>query len=263
MNDGTGRWALVTGASAGIGAAFARVLAEHGFGVVLSARREERLVALAAELSSAHGVPTEVLPADLAEADAPERMAQTLVDRGVAVDLLVNNAGFGNERPFTATSWEDHAVFLQVMVTSLVHLTHALLPGMVERGFGRVVNVASLAGLIPGTPRRTLYGPAKAFVVKFSEALAAEHRGDGVHVTALCPGFTYTEFHDVVGNRAQMNELPKWLWMDADTVAREGYAAVMRGDAVWVNGLQNRVIAALARLSPPALARELLARQKT
>lgn len=262
MNEGQGRWALVTGASAGIGSAFARVLAENGFSLALTARREPRLRELAGELAKRHAIGTEVVVADLADPGAPDFIADELARRGVLVDVLVNNAGYGNARPFAETPWHEHAAFLQVLVTSLVHLTHRFEPGMAARGYGRILNVASLAGLMPGTPRRTLYGASKAFVIKFSEALAAEHPNDGVHVTAVCPGFTYSEFHDVVGNRGKVSRLPSWLWMDADQVAREGYRAAMRGDPVWVNGLPNRAIATLLRMSPPALARAVLARQK-
>ena len=259
--EGAGRWVLVTGASAGIGSAFARVFAENGFDVALTARRRERLEELAAELEREHGVRTTVVTADLADVGAPQRIADTLTDRGVEVSALVNNAGYGNARRFAETSWAEHADFLQVLVTSLVHLTHLFEPGMTARGYGRILNVASLAGLMPGTPRRTLYGPAKAFVVRFSEALAAEHDGDGVHVCAVCPGFTFSEFHDVVGNRDKVGQLPKWLWMDAGTVAREGYAAAMAGHPVWVNGLPNRAIATVMRMGPQGLLRAILKRQ--
>jgi short-subunit dehydrogenase len=259
--DGKGRWALVTGASAGIGSAFAQVFAEHGFSLVLSARREDRLRELARELEDRHGVGTLVVPDDLADPLAPQRIYQACETKGVTVDALVNNAGYGARNSFSDAPWRDHAAFLQVLVTSVVHLTHLFQPGMVERGWGRILNVASIAGLLPGAPRRTLYGPAKAFVVKFSEALALEHNGDGVHVTAVCPGFTYSEFHDVVGNREQVSRLPKFLWMDADTVARQGYAAVMRGDPVYVNGAVNRAVSALSRLMPQRAARVLIRRQ--
>ncbi len=259
--DGRGKWALVTGASAGIGTAFARVLAKQGFDVVLTARREERLTTLASELQRDHGVRAEVLVADLADVGAPQAIFDELEDRQIEIDVLVNNAGFGSKASFGDSPWLHHAEFIQVLVTSLVHLTHLFEPGMVRRGYGRILNVASIAGLMPGTPRRTLYGAAKAFVIKFSEALAGEHLDDGVHVTAVCPGFTYSEFHDVVGNRDKVGQLPAWLWMDADTVAEQGYAAVMRGKPVWVNGLPNQAITTLMRLTPQALLRGLLKRQ--
>jgi short-subunit dehydrogenase len=261
MLEGRGRWVLVTGASAGIGAAFARVFAEHGFGLVLTARREERLRAVADELGGEHGVETLVVPADLSDPAAPQTIVDAVGGRGIDLHALVNNAGYGNERRFEDTPWEDHAAFIQVLVTSLVHLTHLLLPEMQRLGYGRIINVASVAGLMPGTPRRTLYGASKSFVIKFSEALAAEQAGRGIHVCAVCPGFTYSEFHDVVGNRDKVSQLPRWLWMDAETVAREGYAAVMEGKPVWVNGLPNKALTTLMRLAPQPLLRALLERQ--
>jgi hypothetical protein len=259
--DGQGKWALVTGASAGIGAALARVFAEHGFSVVLTARRQERLRALAAELERDHRVETAVIPADLADPAAPERIFARTTDLGIHVAALVNNAGFGARGFFHDLGWTDHAALLQVMITAVVHLTHLYQPAMTRRGFGRILNVASVAGLMPGMPGRTLYGASKAFVVKFSEALAEEHRGDGVHVTAVCPGFTYSEFHDVVGNRAQVSRLPSLMWMDADTVARQAYHAVEVNRPVLVNGGVNAAITTLARLLPPVAARRILARQ--
>jgi uncharacterized protein len=257
--EGEGRWALVTGASAGIGVALAHVFAEHGFGVVLTARREERLAALAAEIERAHGVPARVIAADLADTDGPTRIHRATAD--ITVDALVNNAGFGAKARFAKDSWASHAALVQVMVTAVVELTHLYLPGMVERGYGRILNIASLAGLLPGAPGRTLYGPAKAFVIKFSEALAGEHLGDGVHVTALCPGFTYSEFHDVVGNRSEVSRMPRLFWMDAETVARQGYDAVMAGRTVYVNGPLNRAIAAATRLVPSRLSAAMIRRQ--
>jgi len=129
-------------------------------------------------------------------------------------------------------------------------LTYRLLPGMLERGYGRIVNVASLAGLVPAPAGHTLYGASKAFLIKFSEALSHEGQPHGVHVTALCPGFTLSEFHDVTGTREQMRGLPSWMWMDAATVARQGYEAVMAGDAIYINGRVNRAVALAVRYVP-------------
>lgn len=248
--DGKGRTALITGASAGIGAQFARVFAQHGFDVVLVARREERLTALAAEIERTHGVRVTALPFDLGLVDAPQLLFDDVKRRGIAIDALVNNAGYGMPGYFRRSPWSEHARFLQVMITSLTHLVHLFEPGMVERRWGRILNVASLAGLVPPGAGHTLYSAAKSFVLRFSESLALEHRNDGVHVTAVCPGFTYSEFHDVVGNRKAVSKLPRFMWMDAESVARQGYAAVMKGDVVYVNGPVNRGLAALARLVP-------------
>ena len=139
---------------------------------------------------------------------------------------------------------------LQVMVVGLAELTHRLLPGMIDRGYGRVINVASLAGLVPAPAGHTLYAAAKALVIKFSEALSNEVRTHNIHVTAVCPGFTISEFHDVTGTREQMKSLPPWMWLDSPTVARQGFEAVMAGTPIYINGRVNRSIALLVRYVP-------------
>jgi short-subunit dehydrogenase len=251
MGETTGRMtALITGASAGIGAAIARVFAAHGFDLVLTARREDRLEALAQELVATHGCTVHVIVADLSDPAAPARVFDEVARAGVTVDALVNNAGYGLPGGYLSSNWEEHRAFLQVMVTSVAELCRRFAPGMVARRRGFIINVGSVAGLLPGTAGHTLYGAAKALVIRFSESLALELRPHGVNVTALCPGFTYSEFHDVNGMRSQVSRLPHWMWMDADTVARQAYDAVMRGDIVYVNGRVNRAIVALARYTP-------------
>ena len=246
----TRRTVLITGGSSGIGEAFAEVFASHGFNLVLVARRQDRLAAVARRLEAQFGVSVEIVGADLAEPEARERICADLLARGVDIDALVNNAGSGIPGNFSASEWPRQAAMLQVMVVAVAELTHRLLPGMVARGYGRIINVASLAALVPAPAGHTLYAATKAFLVKFSEALANEVRSSGVHVTGLCPGFTLSEFHDVTGTRAQVRQLPGWLWMDAHAVAREGYDAVMAGSPVHVTGRVNRSIAALARMIP-------------
>ena len=247
------RTVLITGASSGIGEAFAGVFAAEGFDLVLTARREDRLRAVAARLEGEHGVRAHVIVADLSERDAAERLCREVAARGLAIDALVNNAGYGVPGQYRASEWARHDALLQVMVVALAELTHRLLPGMIDRGYGRVVNVASLAALVPAPAGHTLYAACKAFVIKFSESLANEVRASGVHVTAICPGFTLSEFHDVTGTRATVKHLPSWLWMDAPTVARLGFDAVMSGTPVCVTGRVNRTIATLARYLPERL----------
>jgi uncharacterized protein len=244
------RTALITGASAGIGKAFADVFASEGFDVVLVARREDRLQALAERLRTTHGVRVDVLAADMADPRAAERIVVELAGRGLHVDVLVNNAGYGVPGAYLRSPWEIHQAMLRVMVTGVSELTYRLLPSMLATGYGRIINVASLAALVPAPGGHTLYAATKAFLIKFSEALGHEVRPKGVHVTALCPGFTYSEFHDVTGTREQMTQLPSWMWMDAATVAREGYDAVMQGVPIYVNGRINRMIAVLVRVVP-------------
>lgn len=249
------RTALVTGASAGIGAAFAEEFASHDYDLVLAARREDRLRDLAARLERSHGIRARVMRCDLSRPDAVARLSDALVVEGVAVDALVNNAGYGVPGRYLRNSWQTHEAFLRVMTTAVAELTYRLLPGMVERRFGRIINVASLAGLVPPSAGHTLYGASKSFLIRFSQALALEVAENGVHVSALCPGFTYSEFHDVNGMRAKVSRMPSFLWMDASRVAREGYEAVEAGTSVYIPGRVNRAIATLSSLMPGPLVR--------
>lgn len=258
--EGDGRTALVTGASAGIGKAFAELLAERGYTLVVTARRADRLETLASDLRAGHGVSVHVLPADLADPAAPAALGAELQARGVTIDVLVNNAGYGVPGAYARTDWQRQADFIQVLVTAVAELTHRLLPGMIERRWGRVLNIASLAALVPAAPGHTLYAASKAFLVKFSEALAGEVNADGVYVTAVCPGFTYSEFHDVTGTRAQMQSMPRWMWLDSRQVVEESYAAVMAGRPMIVTGRVNRVVAFGAKHLPAVIARAAVAR---
>ncbi|MBL6952153.1 MAG: SDR family oxidoreductase [Alphaproteobacteria bacterium] len=256
--EGLGRTALITGASSGIGAAFARVFASHGFDVVLTARRERRLRELARELEQAFAITTHVVTADLADPAAPEHIFDDLRARGVHVDALVNNAGYGVPGYFDQSTWQRHRDYLQVMTVAPVHLAHLAAPAMVGRGYGRIINLGSLAGLLPPHAGGTLYYPAKAFLIKFSLAHAEELRGTGVQVTALCPGFTRTNFKQASGGTVEAVSFPEFLWMDAEEVAAQGYRAVMDGVPVCVPGWFNRVLAALFKYLPNSLGRWII-----
>jgi short-subunit dehydrogenase len=247
------RVALITGASAGIGAAFANVFAARGFDLAITARREDRLRTLAAEIERTHGRRVHVFVTDHAAPDASARLCERLRDAGISVDALVNNAGFAVPGALIKSDWTRHAEFLQVMLVSVVELTYRLLPGMADRGYGRVINVASLAGLLPGVAGHTLYAATKSFLIRFSESLSIEVAARGVHVTAVCPGFTVSEFHDVSGTRHIVTRMPSFMWMDAPAVARQGFEAVMAGRPVFVPGRVNAAIATLGRLLPPRL----------
>ena len=256
------RLCLITGASAGIGAAFARIYASHGYDVALTARREDRLTALAEDIRLRHGVETMVIAADLADPATPDRLLAGIADHGRSVAALVNNAGYGLPGSFSAAGWSEQAAMLQVMLTAPCELIHKVLPGMVDARFGRIINVASLAGLIPGAPGQTLYGPIKAFLVRVSEALHVENLETGVHVTALCPGFTYSEFHDVNNTRkAVERRAPPLMWLGADEVAANGYEAAEANRPICVTGAPNKAIAALAKLIPDEWALALMARE--
>ncbi len=257
----TRRLCLVTGASAGIGAAFARTYAAHGYDVALTARRSDRLDQLAESIRLRYGVETLSIPADLSEAGACDQILKGLESHGRVADALVNNAGYGVRGGYAETSWADQAAFLQVLVTAVAEMSHKVLPGMVERRFGRIVNVASIAGLVPGAPGSTLYGAAKSFVVKFSHSLHLENLATGVHVSALCPGFTYSEFHQSAGMTEMTAEIPTWLWMGADEVAAAGYEAAEANRAVCVPGAPNKAIALISKIVPDEWALALMARQ--
>ncbi|HJP98150.1 MAG TPA: SDR family oxidoreductase [Rhodanobacteraceae bacterium] len=254
------RRALVTGASAGVGAEFARQLAARGCDLVITARRGELLQALASELHARHGVDVQTIADDLADRAAPARIVAAAT-RDRPIDILVNNAGYGVPGRYDRVDWDTHARFMQVLVDAPLQLCHLLLPAMRERGYGRIVNVASLAGLVPATPGNTLYGPAKAFLVRVSQAIAMENRAHGIHVCALCPGFTHSEFHDVSQARGLVSKLPGWMWSDAGDVVRAGLDAVERGRVVYVPGRVNRAIKLLMDLLPDRVALALVARR--
>ena len=254
-------WALVTGASAGIGAAFAHELAGRGYRLVLTARRTDRLEALARDLQGRHGTESRVIACDLADPAAVERLFGETEAAGIALDFLVNNAGYGVPGSLVSQPWERHRDFIQVLMTAPVELCYRYVPGMRARGVGHIVNVASLAGHVPGSAGHTLYGASKTFLVRFSQSLAFESQGAGVRVTAVCPGFTYSEFHDVTGSRKLVSKMPKFMWMSAEEVAREGVDASLRGDIVYINGRINRAIKSMFKLLPDGLGLAMMRRQ--
>jgi short-subunit dehydrogenase len=175
------------------------------------------------------------------------------------VDTLVNNAGYGVPGRFLSQRWKTHADFLQVMIVAVGQLTHLYLPAMESVGCGRVLNIASLAGLVPASAGHTMYGATKAWLIRFSECLALEMAPHGIHVTALCPGFTYSEFHDVNGMRDKVSRLPKMLWLSSEEVARIGVEAVESGKTRVVTGAANRAVAFICKYLPDALARAVVA----
>lgn len=251
----TRRRVLVTGASAGIGRALAAVYAAEGWDLILTARRKAPLDALAAELGAAHGCDARVILADLGVEGAADRLVSDIQAQGLTVDGLINNAGFSRTEGFLNTPPEDQAAMIRVMLTVPVQLSRALVPGMVARGFGRVLNVASLAGRMPATGGDTLYGPIKSFMIKASQGLWLEMRGTGVHVTALCPGYTLTEFHDVNGTREDVSSAyPAWMWQGADHVARVGYDACEANRPQVTPGVMNNLMAGLAKHLPDGMA---------
>lgn len=250
--DGQKPWALVTGASAGIGAEFCRQLAAQGYQLVLVARRKDKLQAVADELKESHGANSFIITADLSQSDACKSVVDRLEDENIDIEYLVNNAGYGLPGSYHVSGWQEHADFIQVMMTAVCELTRRLLPGMQKRGRGFIVNVASVAGLVSPIAGHTLYAASKSFLIMFSKSLALENEQKGVKVTALCPGFTYSEFHDVNGTREMISKLPDYLWLDARDVVTDTIEA-MKAEKVKplvVPGTQYKLIVFANRYLP-------------
>jgi len=234
-SDTTARTALVTGASAGLGVEFADQLAARGYHLVLVARRKEKLDEAAADLAERHGVDVRTISADLADPDAPRALFEATHGEGLHVDFLVNNAGSAGPHLLEEKDWAPQAAFLELMMTSVTHLCHHYIPPMQARGFGRVINVSSFAGRVP-RPAGAHYGPSKAYLVALSEELALTLKGTDVNVSALCPGFTHTDFHASADMMDMKNAMPKFMWYDAATVVRDGIEAVERGKPIRISG---------------------------
>lgn len=250
------RTALITGASAGIGKAFAELLASQGYQLILVARRTHRLQALKTQLQNQYGVRVEYISADLSLPQTPIQVIDEVERRGLTVDFLVNNAGYSKNQNFAETGWQDHADELQVMLLAVTELAWRLIPNMKARHWGRIINLSSLAAFAPPTTSM-LYTGIKSYVLNFSQALDMELKPHGINVTALCPGFTYSEFHDVMGTREQANRVPEILWMPAEEVAKAGYDAVMRGKPLCIPGLVNKTLASGSKLLPESLRYQL------
>ncbi|WP_163995940.1 SDR family NAD(P)-dependent oxidoreductase [Pyxidicoccus caerfyrddinensis] len=250
-----GHRALITGASGGIGESFARLLAARGLDLVLVARSEGKLRALATELSAAHGIRAEVLATDLSRPDAPRQLHAACEARGLPVDLLINNAGFGSLGPFDANPFEREHEQVMLNVTALMDLTHLFLPAMLARGTGGIINVASIAGYQP-VPYMAVYAATKAFVLSFTEALWGETRERGVRVLALCPGPVETGFFEVVGTR----DAAVGPMATPEAVAAEGLRALEQGRASVIPGWRNRIQSSLPRIFSRTLILRVAAR---
>jgi len=239
--------ALITGGTAGIGRAFADQFAGSGYRLVLVARDAERLDAVAQELRKRGAADVETLPADLSTAEGRAVVEERLRDPERPVDFLVNNAGFALGKAFTKSSIEDEEMLVDVHVRATLRLTHAALPGMIERKRGAVINVASVAAFAP----RGTYSAAKAWIVTFTESVAAEVRSTGVRCMALCPGFTHTEFHQRA--QVQTGDIPRWMWLNADDVVKSALRDLRRGVPVSIPGAQYKVLTAATRYVPRAI----------
>jgi short-subunit dehydrogenase len=256
------RTCIVTGASSGIGAELARLLAARGLGVTLVARREDKLRALADELTAQHGIRAEVASADLSDEASRHALVSTIADRGLEVDLLVNNAGLSTTGAVHQSEIAGELAMVRTDIEAIVHLCSAFLPGMVERGRGAILNVASTAAFQP-LPGQAGYGASKAFVLSYSQAMAAELKGSGVTVTCLCPGPVHTGFGEAAGFSKEDTEgaLPKFMWVDADKVAKAAVDAVAKGRTVVIPGMPNRVLANVSLHTPRRFVVPILAKQ--
>ncbi|MBT2531000.1 SDR family oxidoreductase [Arthrobacter sp. ISL-48] len=239
--------ALITGASAGLGAEFARQLASQGHNLVLVARDRSRLESAAADLEQRYGIRAEVLPADLTDDDGVGAVVVRLSDAERPVGILVNNAGTGLLHNFEENDISEEKRHLKLHDQTALELTHAALQGMLERGSGRIINVASVAAFLP----RGTYSAAKAWLLSFSRWANLAYGARGVKVTALCPGFTHTEFHDRMG--MDKSVAPSWTWLKPERVVREGLADNLRGKAVSIPSKRYKLLAVAARVLPGRL----------
>ncbi|MFG2375975.1 SDR family NAD(P)-dependent oxidoreductase [Streptomyces sp. NPDC048504] len=239
--------ALITGSTAGIGAAFARRLAADGHNLVLVARNTARLGEQATELHDRHGIEAEVLTADLATDKGIDTVAARLADRKNPVDLLVNNAGFGNKGRYLDVSMADELKMLKVHCEAVLRLTSAATEAMRERGRGGVVNVASVAAFVP----RGTYGASKAWVVQFTQGAAKDLAGSGVRLMALAPGFVRTEFHERAGMGT--DNIPNWMWLDADKLVAAALADLARGKSLSIPDPRYKALMGLVKITPQAV----------
>lgn len=243
---------LITGASAGIGWELAHVFARHGHNLVLTARSAEKLRSLADDLKSRHGILVQVIVQDLSGPGSPDRIFREIQNQKISIDILVNNAGFGTYGFFAKTNLEKELEMIRLNISALTHLTKLFLPGMLERKSGKILNVASTAAFQPG-PVMAVYYASKAYVLSFSEALAAELSGTGVSVTALCPGPTESEFQKAAGINGQNLLFNQMTVMKARKVAETGYSGLLKGKRIIIPGFLNRLLPFFVRLSPRSL----------
>ena len=249
MNDLSNRTALVTGASSGIGREIAELYASKGCNLVITARREEFLQKLKVELEERYSVTVNTIIEDLSDINSAERIYNYCISNDLSVDILVNNAGYGLLNTFDKISLKEHVDFVNVLSTSVVTLTHSFLSGMLDREFGRIINISSISGLTsPANASGGMYSGVKSMVIKFSEGIHKEYSHKNVYCCAVCPGFTHTEFHENM--KEFKNSIPSFMWMTSKEVAKESYEASMQGKELYVNGFFNRFLLFVMRIMP-------------
>ena len=243
--------ALITGATAGIGASYANLLAKEGFDLILVARDLPRLNKVAKELNKRFGVKTQCIKADLTKPSQLAKVEKRVADLKKPIDVLVNNAGFGIKDSFTVSNLDKEQELLDVLVTAPMRLTHAVLPVMVKRDTGIIVNVSSVASFIAGGT----YSAAKSYLTVFSESLHTELRGTNVKISALCPGFTRTEFH--ARGRMKMTALPKFMWLNSDELVSKSWKYAKANRVICIPGWQYKILSAIARNTPRPIVRKV------
>ena len=248
MNDFEGKDALITGASSGIGKDMAYVMAEKGINLVLLARRENILNEIKHDLEKKFQIKVLIITSDLSQITEYQRIHDECLNNDFSPDFLVNNAGYGTLNSFHKTSYEDHIKFINVLSTSVIALTQLFLQNMLDKGFGRIINIASLAGFAPASNSGGMYTAVKSMIIKHSEGIHKEYRDKNIFCCAVCPGFTHTEFHDQMGDFKR--SIPSFMWMDSKTVAEQAFNETMKGKDLFINGGINKFLAFLMWLTP-------------
>ena len=248
MNDFEGKNALITGASSGIGKDMAFVMAEKGINLVLLARRESILNEIKHDLEKKFQIKVLIITSDLSQITEYQRIHDECLNNDFSPDFLVNNAGYGTLNSFHKTSYEDHIKFINVLSTSVIALTQLFLQNMLDKGFGRIINIASLAGFAPASNSGGMYTAVKSMIIKHSEGIHKEYSNKNIFCCAVCPGFTHTEFHDQMGDFKR--SIPSFMWMDSKTVAEQAFNETMKGKDLFINGGINKFLAFLMWLTP-------------
>ena len=248
MNDFEGKNALITGASSGIGKDMAFVMAEKGINLVLLARRESILNEIKHDLEKKFQIKVLIITSDLSQITEYQRIHDECLNNDFSPDFLVNNAGYGTLDSFHKISYEDHIKFINVLSTSVIALTQLFLQNMLDKGFGRIINIASLAGFAPASNSGGMYTAVKSMIIKHSEGIHKEYSNKNIFCCAVCPGFTHTEFHDQMGDFKR--SIPSFMWMDSKTVAEQAFNETMKGKDLFINGGINKFLAFLMWLTP-------------
>ena len=248
------KYALITGGTAGIGLDIARELARQGHNILLTARREERLIEISASLAEEFNIDCNYIAADLAQVSAPEIIYNFCSENDFVVEILVNNAGYSINKKFHETDEEEEEKFLRVLGIAVVALTKKFIPSMLEQKHGKIMMVSSLASFAPPSSGwGALYGPVKTFVNRFGDAININYRSKGITSTNVCPGFTVTEFHTASGMQDAMDKVPAFMKKDSKTVAVGAVKAMMKGRSVWVPGILNKILAFLCNILPTSI----------